>query len=57
MKGKTAIIGDGDSVLAFRAVGMDAYGAYALQHPEKMRVEDTLSPQNRYFCKQITRNP
>lgn len=34
MKGKTAIIGDGDSVLAFRAVGMDAYGA---DHPEKAR--------------------
>lgn len=26
MKGKMAIIGDGDSVLAFKAVGIDAYG-------------------------------
>ncbi|PWM74846.1 MAG: V-type ATP synthase subunit F [Bacillota bacterium] len=34
MKGKTAIIGDGDSVLAFKAVGMDAFSA---DHPEKAR--------------------
>ncbi len=26
MKGKMAIIGDGDSVLVFKAVGIDAYG-------------------------------
>ncbi len=27
MKGKIAIIGDGESVLAFKAVGVDAFGA------------------------------
>ena len=34
MKGKMAIIGDGDSVLAFKAGGVDAYG---VDHVEKAR--------------------
>lgn len=34
MKGKIAIIGDGDSVLAFKAGGVDAYG---VDHVEKAR--------------------
>lgn len=34
MKGKTAIIGDGDSILVFKAIGMDAYSAAS---PEKAR--------------------
>ena len=34
MKGKTAIIGNGDSVLALKAVGMDAF---SVDHPEKAR--------------------
>ena len=34
MKGKMAIIGDGDSVLAFKAVGIDAF---SVNHPEKAR--------------------
>ncbi len=34
MKGKMAIIGDGDSVLAFKAGGVEAYG---VDHVEKAR--------------------
>ena len=34
MKDKMAIIGDGDSVLAFTACGVDAY---SVTHPEKAR--------------------
>jgi ATP synthase, subunit F len=34
MKGKMAIIGDGDSILVFKAIGMDAYSAAS---PEKAR--------------------
>ena len=34
MKGKMAIIGDGDSVLAFKAVGIEAF---SVNHPEKAR--------------------
>ena len=34
MKGKTAIIGDGDSILVFKAIGMDAYSTAS---PEKAR--------------------
>ena len=36
MKGKMAIIGDGDSVLAFVAGGVDAYSAFSPESAEKL---------------------
>ena len=36
MKGKMAIIGDGDSVLAFTAGGVDAYTATDAEHAENL---------------------
>jgi V/A-type H+-transporting ATPase subunit F len=36
MKGKMAIIGDGDSVLAFKAVGVDAYSVASADQVENL---------------------
>ena len=43
MKGKTAIIGDGESILVFKAVGVEPFSVKSAEEAEKVLAENAKS--------------
>ena len=55
MKGKTAIVGDGDSITVFKAAGVDAFPAE--NEKQAREILRKIAREYRAFCRFAAANP